>query len=68
MSYQNFREELRKLINCEGMDARVGCPDYVLAEYLFGCTVAFKAAIAQNTPTHKWFPGTPGFLDLPPVA
>lgn len=56
MSYDGFRTELTKLINRESIDARVGCPDHVLADYLLNCAVAFKVAVAQRTETHPWYP------------
>jgi hypothetical protein len=56
MSYENFRKELTKLINRESIDARVGCPDDVLADFLCGCAINFKVAIKQNTPERKWYP------------
>ena len=39
-----FEQELRKLINRESMENRSDTPDFILAEYLHSCLVAFENA------------------------
>jgi hypothetical protein len=47
-----FREELEKLINSHNMENTSDTPDFILAEYLINCLVAFdEAAIARE----RWY-------------
>ena len=39
-----FEQELRNLINRESMENRSDTPDFILAEYLHSCLVAFENA------------------------
>lgn len=59
MSFLDFRTDLVRLINRNGVDAAVGCPDDVLADYIIGSIANFRSTIAKNTPERKWYPATP---------
>ena len=46
--YTEFREELRRTINCHCMENGSNTPDYVLAEFLVGVLKTFDKAINQR--------------------
>lgn len=50
--HEEFREELRALINRNSMDAECGTPDYILADYLYHCMGLFRHAVKDRS---KWF-------------
>jgi hypothetical protein len=57
-NYLEFREELETLINKYSMEGRSDTPDFILANYLTACLVAYDNAlierqelIAPNQPT-----------------
>jgi hypothetical protein len=43
-----LREELRSLINRNSRENASGTPDYILAEYLAACLLAYDRAVAQR--------------------
>ena len=47
-----FEQELRKLINRESMENRSDTPDFILAEYLHSCLVAFENATNAR---ERWY-------------
>lgn len=44
----NFREELRELINRHSMENLSNTPDFLLTEYILGCLEAFDSAVRQR--------------------
>ena len=47
--------ELKELINRYSRENRSNTPDFILAEYLYHCLVAFENATNQRT---GWYSGT----------
>lgn len=47
-----FQDELESLINRHSMENGSQTPDFILAEYLFGCLQVFDTAVAARS---KWF-------------
>ena len=45
---KEFETELRQLINKYSMENQSNTPDYILAEYLLRCLVAFEVATQQR--------------------
>jgi len=45
----NFRKELKSLINCHSRENMSDTPDYILAEYLMDCLNAFDKATNERT-------------------
>lgn len=43
-----FRKELSELINKSSMENASNTPDFILAEYLSACLLAFDTAIQQR--------------------
>ena len=41
-SHINFEEELRRLINKCGIDNEIDTPDFILAQYLCDCLMAYR--------------------------
>lgn len=56
MSQTEFREELEKLINREGLEGESDTPDFILADYLVDCLTAFDKAVNQRA---GWYHHTP---------
>ena len=54
----SFEAELKELINKYGKENDSNTPDYILAEFLLQCLVAFNYAIIRRA---KWF----GRMDEP---
>jgi len=44
-----FRADLERLINCNSKENGSDTPDYILAEYLDNCLVAFDKAVSRRT-------------------
>ena len=47
-----FRSELEKLINKHSMENGSGTPDFILADYLVACLLAFDSAVGKR---EKWY-------------
>ena len=47
-----FRKELSELINKNSMENTSNTPDFILAEYLSACLLAFDTAIQQRETWH----------------
>ena len=47
-----FRSELSALINSHSLENGSDTPDFILAEFLADCLVAFDKAVAQRT---RWY-------------
>ena len=45
MQREKLVREIEMVLNANGEDARVGFPDYVMAEYLVSCLEAFRRAV-----------------------
>lgn len=45
---QEFRKELESLLNRQSMENRSNTPDFILAEYLADCLLAFDRATNQR--------------------
>ena len=48
-----FEKELEHLINCQGINAKVGCPDYVLARAMTTSLLAFDKALREVREKHS---------------
>jgi hypothetical protein len=48
----NFRKELENLINCHSMEKGSNTPDFILAEYLQNCMVAYNGATNRRD---EWY-------------
>lgn len=57
----DFEKELEQLINKHSMESGSDTPDFLLAEYLRSCLVAFNIAITKRD---LWYGKTP----TPPEA
>ena len=62
----NFRKDLEALINRNSMENASNTPDFILAEYLSACLLAFDSAIQQR---ETWYgrdarPSSLPFLDV----
>ena len=44
-----LRKELQQLLNKEGIDNLLNTPDYILAQYLMDCLVAFQRAREESS-------------------
>jgi len=44
----SFRKELESIINCHSMENTSNTPDFILAEYLTSCLLAFDTATQQR--------------------
>lgn len=51
---EDFREELKNLINRAGMENESDTPDFILADFLMTCLDAFHEAIYAR---ENWFNG-----------
>lgn len=47
-----FEDELRAVINRHTKERPSNTPDFILAEYLYGCLHAYNAAVIQR---EKWY-------------
>lgn len=47
-----FHDELRALLNRYSMERLSGTPDFILAQFLFGCLDAFGAAVREREEWH----------------
>lgn len=63
MSAQGFRDKLEALINCESRENGSNTPDFLLAEYLVDCLVAFDKAVNAR---EGWFGRTPAHITMLP--
>jgi hypothetical protein len=52
MAISDFRDKLECLINCENMERGSDTPDFVLADYLSDCLVAFDRAVSARG---RWY-------------
>ena len=66
MSDKDFRRKLEHLLNSESMENGSNTPDFILADFLFGCLRAFDAATARRD---VWYDVKlcPGDSHYPPV-
>ena len=48
-----FREELQYVINRCGMESGSNTPDFILAEYLSNCLIAFDCALSIRDKWHE---------------
>lgn len=48
-----FKEELREVINRNSMETGGDVPDFIIAEFLCSCYVAFHTANKQNIEYHQ---------------
>ena len=48
MSNTKFEKELRELINRNSMENQSNTPDYILAQYMHACLLAFTTAVQQR--------------------
>lgn len=60
LSYDELRDELATLLNSKSMENRSNTPDFILADYLVQCLIAFDDGAARR---EKWYgradePGT----------
>lgn len=60
----NFQNELRSLINRYSEENKSNTPDFILAQYVEGCLLAFNTAVQQR---ENWYgrneqPGAPSFM------
>jgi hypothetical protein len=53
---ESFRKELEHLINCHSMESGSDTPDFVLAQYLIDCLIAFDRAEKAR---ESWYGQTP---------
>jgi hypothetical protein len=51
-----FREGLETLINSNSMEGGSDTPDFILADFLSGCLVAFDSAVSHRT---RWYAPLP---------
>lgn len=51
-NYGKFKKELEELINRYSMENRSNTPDYILAQYLFACLMAFNEATTSREVWH----------------
>lgn len=49
---QSFRKELEHLINCHSQENGCNTPDFILADYLANCLLAFDTAVNQR---ERWY-------------
>jgi hypothetical protein len=63
---KDFKTQLEELINRECLENGSDTPDFILAQYLFDCLVAYDRALQSRT---KWYGpvGTPSVTE-PPCA
>jgi hypothetical protein len=47
-----FRKSIEILINCKSLENGSDTPDYILAEYLVDCLIAFDKAVNKR---EKWY-------------
>ena len=52
MSRADFKQKLRKLINCESMENGSSTPDYILTDYLMACLDSYNAAVNERS---RWY-------------
>lgn len=53
MDAGKFRSELELLINSCSMENGSDTPDFILANYLYACLIAFDEAVRVRTDWHK---------------
>ena len=65
MSADGFRKELERLINRESRENGSDTPDFLLADYLCACLVAYDTTVCAR---EKWYGrGAPSDPKQPPV-
>lgn len=47
-----FKKELTDLLNRHSLDNDANCPDFILADYLYGCYTTFRDASNANITWH----------------
>lgn len=52
MKRSQFRKKLAAAVNAFGREDMSGTPDFILAQYLDGCLVAFDIAVQQRETWH----------------
>jgi hypothetical protein len=70
ISRYRLQHELQELINKYSVENASHTPDFILAEYLSTCLLAFERAVCLR---EKWYGrhparGGPGFTELTPFA
>ena len=60
-NYIEFREELETLINGYSMEGRSDTPDFILANYMTACLMAYDNALIERT---KWYAPQDGSQEL----
>ena len=58
---EEFRKELEQLINKHSMESGSNTPDYILADYLCACLLAFNATVSVRG---EWFGRVPEFKGI----
>ena len=56
MSNDQFKKELEGLINRYSMERGSNTPDFILADYLYGCLLQFNETVAAR---EKWYKPAP---------
>ena len=60
-----FRSELESVINCYSQENGSNTPDYLLANFLINCMMAFDTAVNAR---ERWYSRTPGWRqEMQPV-
>lgn len=65
MGESEFVKELRRLINCQSMENGCNTPDFILAEYLDRCLMAFDLAVNAR---EAWYGRQPQSVESPVSA
>lgn len=52
MNKEEFKKELKRLINCYSMENGSDTPDFILAEYLTDCLESYDDAVRSR---EKWY-------------
>jgi hypothetical protein len=74
MADQNFRKELEGVLNRYSMENGANVPDFILADYLINCLIAFDSGVNARERWHGRVPGwreemhqaDPGLSNPPP--
>ena len=51
----NFRRDLKRLLNRNSMENASNTPDFILANYLLACLLAFDTAVQQREIWHRYY-------------
>jgi hypothetical protein len=60
MNIENFRKELKDLINYHSMENGSNTPDFILADYLVECLEAYNKAVKSR---ETWYGREPKLVD-----